>query len=169
MPDTDKFSWPMPTPGGASGVWGTQLNALFDDHIEETVDGIKTTADGALQRSGGVMSGQVEILTERVATVDKGNMSGTVTIDLSAGNFQYGTVTGTTTFAFSNWPASGKALFVVLEIQNGGAFTVTWPAAVRWDQNAAPTLQATGRDVIVLYSRDGGTTIRAVRSITSSS
>jgi hypothetical protein len=159
----------MPTPGGSSGVWGTQLNALIDDHIEETVDGIKTTADAALPRAGGVMTGQLEILTERVETVNKGSLTGAVTINLAEGNFQYGTVTGNTTLSFSNWPASGKALFVILEIQNGAAFTITWPAAIRWDQNAAPTLQASGRDVIVLYSRDGGTTIRAVRSITSSS
>lgn len=81
-------------------------------------------------------------------------------MDLDVANFFYGTVTGTTTFAFSNVPSS-IAVFVILEITNGGSQTVNWPASVAWPGGSAPTLTTSGVDVISLYTRDGGTTWRA--------
>lgn len=162
MPVTPVFSWVMPTVGGSSGVWGTELNSMFLA-IETTVNSIKTTADAALARAGGTMTGNLGVFTEDYTVVDKGNISSSVTFDVSAGNFQHGTVTGNTgTVAFSNWPASGRAAFITLELTNGGAFTFTWPGAVIWDGGSAPTLQTSGVDVLVFYSRNGGTTIRGM-------
>lgn len=164
MPTTDKYGWTMPTVGGSAGTWGTELNTLVDDEIEEQVKSNENTAAAALPKAGGVLTGEVEIKTERYATVDLGNISGTTTMDLSSANFFYGTISGSTTFAFSNWPSSGKTEFVTLELTNGGSGSVSWPAAVEWDGGSAPTLQSSGTDVLVFYSRDGGITIRGMHS-----
>lgn len=165
MPDTDSRSWPMPTVGGSGGTWGTELNDLFDDHIEADVDSIETTADAALPKSGGTMTGEVEIKTERYATADKGNLSGSVTFDLSVADFQFGTVTGDiTSLSISNWASSGKVEHFELELTDGGAHDITWPSAIKWDGGSDPTLQSSGVDTLVFYSRDGGTTIRGMHS-----
>jgi hypothetical protein len=66
------------------------------------------------------------------------------------------------TITVSNWPASGTARTITLELlQDGtGTNTVTWPAGVL----TAPTVTTTGNAVtlITLSTRDGGTTIYAV-------
>lgn len=167
MPDTDSRGWTMPTVGGSAGTWGTELNAMVDDEIEADVDAIETTANAALPKAGGVMTGELEIRTERYDTEDHSNISGATTLNLSDANFHFGTVTGDTTFSFSNWPSSGKAEFVTVELENGGAHSITWPAAVEWDGGAAPTLQSSGVDVLYFYSRDGGTTIRGMHSFSA--
>lgn len=165
MPNTDKKSWSMPTVGGSAGTWGDELNQLFDDFMEEVIVQIETTADAAMPKAGGVFTGEVEIKTERYASVNKGNISGSVTFDLSAADFQHGVVTGDiTSLTFSNWPSSGKVEHVEIELQDGGAHSITWPAAVKWDGDSEPTLRSSGIDTLVFYSRDGGTTIRGMHA-----
>jgi hypothetical protein len=79
-------------------------------------------------------------------------------IDLSAGNYFNKTITGNITFTVSNVPASGTAQSFILELVNGGAFTVTWFAGLTFPGGTAPTLTASGRDVLAFFTRDGGTT-----------
>jgi hypothetical protein len=83
---------------------------------------------------------------------------GTQDIDLNAGNSVSGTVdTGTTTFTFSNPPASGKSGSFTLILTNGGSQTVNWPASVDWAAATAPTLTAAGIDILTFITVDGGT------------
>lgn len=165
MPDTDSRTWPMPTVGGSGGTWGTELNTLFDDHIEADVDAVEATADAALPKSGGVMTGEVEIKTERYTGENLGSVSGSLSLDLNTSNFKYLTVTGDiTSVSFSNWPASGDAEFLTLELTDGGDHTISWPAKIKWDGDSDPTLRSGGVDTLILYSRDGGTTIRGMHA-----
>jgi hypothetical protein len=46
----------------------------------------------------------------------------------------------------------------VLEITNGGAFAITYPASVDFVGGVAPTLTASGKDQLVFTTRDAGTT-----------
>jgi len=87
-----------------------------------------------------------------------GNVGATRTFDLTVANFFTATVDQASTFTFSNPPASGDFGSFVIELTNGGAFTVTWPAAVDWPGGAAPTLTASGKDQLVFTTRDAGTT-----------
>ena len=58
-----------------------------------------------------------------------GNISGTVDINLSNGNYVTATATGNiTTLTFSGQAASNASGFV-LELTNGGSYTIAWPAA----------------------------------------
>lgn len=107
--------------------------------------------------------------------LDKGN-SGTTTqtFDYTAGSVQTWTATGNHTIATSNWPPTGNLGELLLIGTNLGAFTLTWPT-INWLKPDGTTttslatylaantgrtaLQSSGVDQILLWSRDGGTTI----------
>ena len=78
------------------------------------------------------------------------------TIDLNNGNTVFLTQSSNTTIAFSNVGTSN----VVNIIRTGADYTITWPAAVKWDDDTAPTLDTNSdyKDTIVLITRDSGTT-----------
>lgn len=108
--------------------------------------------------------------------VDKGNSgTSTQTLDYTAGSHQKITATGNHTIATSNWPPTGNLGVILLELVNGGAYTITWPT-VNWVKPDGTTtttfstwiaavtgrtaLQSSGTDFIRLISSDAGTTIR---------
>lgn len=174
---TTNFGWLLPNDGGDDGAWGAQLREIHGAAIGDAIPGIdailfraETTADAALARAGGSMSGEIDVLTERFVTVDLGStMSGTITMDLDASNSFHGTVTGSVTFAFSNVPASPDWVYLTLEITNGGSQSVSFPSSVDWPGGTPPTLTVSGVDVITMYTRDGGTTWRAALAMANSS
>jgi hypothetical protein len=87
-----------------------------------------------------------------------GATGATATIDLENANFFSATLDQACDFTFSNPPGSGDFGAFVLELTNGGAFAITWPAAVDWPGGTAPTLTAAGVDQLVFTTRDAGTT-----------
>jgi hypothetical protein len=87
-----------------------------------------------------------------------GNTGATRTLDLENANFFSATLDQACDFTFSNPPGSGDFGAFVLELTNGGAFAITWPAAVDWPGGTAPTLTAAGVDQLVFTTRDAGTT-----------
>jgi len=87
-----------------------------------------------------------------------GNATGAKTIDLTLGNSVTATTTGATTWTFSNPAASDELSSFSIKLVNGGSATQTWPASVDWPAATAPTLTASGTDVLVFITCDGGTT-----------
>jgi hypothetical protein len=87
-----------------------------------------------------------------------GSTGATRTFDLSVANFFSATLDQACTFTFSNPPASGDFGSFVLELTNGGAFAITYPASVDFVGGVAPTLTTSGVDQLVFTTRDGGTT-----------
>lgn len=79
-------------------------------------------------------------------------------INLLSGAYFTKTITGATTFTVSNTAASGAVSAFVLDLTNGAAGTITWFSGVRWAGGTAPTLTASGRDVLGFFTHDGGTT-----------
>ena len=83
---------------------------------------------------------------------------GTDSIDISAGNVASATVsTATQTFAFTNPSPTGTSCSFTLLLTNGGSQTIVWPTSVDWVGATAPTLTASGVDVLVFTSVDEGT------------
>lgn len=97
-----------------------------------------------------------------------GNITGATTVNLEVGNYVTATCTGNITWTFSNPATSGSGCGFIMVLTNGGAFTQTWPAAVDWPYGVAPTLTASGTDVLVFITNDGGTTWRGTISMTDS-
>lgn len=79
-------------------------------------------------------------------------------VDLSLGDYFTKTISTTTTLTVSNVPSTGTATSFVLDLTNGGAGTITWWSGVKWAGGTAPTLTASGRDVLSFFTHDGGTT-----------
>lgn len=106
--------------------------------------------------------------------VARGSVSAVTTLDMTDGNFFSARIAGSTTFVFANPPVSvtggagGAAGGFALELQNGGAATVTWPGTVDWPSGIAPTLTVSGFDVIVCITDDAGTNWRCVQSMRDS-
>lgn len=173
MPTTLNYEWVLPEQGGSAGTWGTELNENVFDEIDADLQVVAdaaaaaaATAGTALPKAGGVLTGEVEFKTTRSAVASLGSISGTLTLNQDTADVFHGTAAGNiTNFAISN-ATSGRMAVVVLELTNGGAVSVNWGSAVRWDSGAAPALRTSGVDVLVFWTRDGGTTIYASRALT---
>jgi hypothetical protein len=87
-----------------------------------------------------------------------GNTGATRTIDLETGNFFSATLDQACTFTFSNPAASGDFCGFALALTDGDDYAITWPASVDWVGGTAPTLTASGLDLLVFVTYDGGTT-----------
>jgi len=87
--------------------------------------------------------------------------SSTVSIDLSLGQYIILTLSATvTTMTITNWPANTIAR-LTLEVKSTGAFNITGWGGALWASGTAPTVTSGNdkKDVFVLFSGDGGTTI----------
>ena len=83
----------------------------------------------------------------------------TVDINCETGNVFALTTNQSTTFTFSNPPASGTAYGFMLKLTAGGTHTITYPASVDWAGATAPDAPASGEtDLLVFTTMDGGTT-----------
>jgi hypothetical protein len=78
-----------------------------------------------------------------------GSVTGATSIDLTDGNSVTATVTGAVTWTFSNPTASDELCGFTLKLVDGGSAAQTWPASVDWPAATAPTLTASGTDVLV--------------------
>jgi hypothetical protein len=83
-------------------------------------------------------------------------------IDLSLANYFTKTISATTTFTVSNVPTSGNVGAFVLVLTNGGAYTVNWFSGITWASGTAPTLTASGTDLLGFFTIDNGTTWRGL-------
>ena len=63
----------------------------------------------------------------------------TITMDWSVTNRHETTLTAARTIAFSN-DVDGQAITIVFKSNGSGAYTPTWPAGIKWQGGAAPTL-----------------------------
>lgn len=83
--------------------------------------------------------------------------SGGVSLDLSAGDFFFGTCTGNTTISVVGTLSSSALQGFQVEITSGSVGTFTWPASFKHSGGVAPTLSA-GKDLLAVESRDGSLT-----------
>ena len=101
------------------------------------------------------------VLKVKYGTINAlGSVSGSQAMDFSLGNIVSITAGGTLTLSITNPPASGKTGTLVLLLTNGGAVSVSWPSGTTWLTGSAPSLTASGLDVISFTTTDGGTTWR---------
>jgi hypothetical protein len=81
------------------------------------------------------------------------------TVNVALANYFISTPAGASTWVFTGVPVSRDSSFV-LQITNGGTYTTTWPASVKWPANTAPTLTSSGVDLLIFSTANTGTTWR---------
>ncbi len=87
-----------------------------------------------------------------------GNVSGTVTLNLSVATEWSMTITGNTTFAFTNTLASTASQIVCLRLTNAGASQINWPANTKFAAKTPPVFTSAGLDLLgVMYDQPTGT------------
>lgn len=77
-------------------------------------------------------------------------------VSLSTGNYFAETLSGSTTYTFSN---AGAVQSFQMEITGASTYTITWPASVEWPfEGMAPDAPAAGEtDIYTFVTDDGGT------------
>lgn len=162
--------------GDVSGTYNAIV--IADDshnHVISNVDGLQTALDTkaplvspALTGTPTAPTAATTTDTTQVATtafvqaVTAAPFTRAVTavaaldINCSLGNYFTKTIDANSTFTFSNVPAAGTAYTFTLEITHTSG-TITWPTAVKWKSDTAPTLTTGKTHLFVFVTDDGGT------------
>jgi hypothetical protein len=157
----------------SAAVSGTDIKTINSTSLLGSGD-ITVAVTGANTFTGDQTGGDndlVQWMLKDVGAVylDKGTInSGTVTFAYTDGSHQRLQVGGALTIATSAWPPTGNNGSMMIELVNGGATTITWPT-INWIKSDGTTtttfsangvtLQSSGTDFCVLWTRDAGTTI----------
>ena len=129
-----------------------QLGTANDDAIALSKDGpVILYYDSSLKFQ--TTSGGVKVTggySENIVAV-----SGTE-VDCATGSYFTKTITGATTFTFTNVP-TGVAYAFTFEVTLNGSNAITWPGSVKWPADTAPTITDGKTQVFVFLTDDGGT------------
>lgn len=140
------------------------LNTTDQLIIERTGTLYKTTAAEikTLVSASPTFTGTVVLPAKQqiIGTVEKKVAMAALNIDLSAGNVFTKTAATNSTFTVSNVPTTSNTASFILELTNGGAYTITWWSGVKTAGGTAITLTTSGLDILGFYTHDGGTTWR---------
>lgn len=128
-------------------------------------DAYLSTNTGSLQFSA---SNTAPFITVNGTFKSKGYTETTVpltgsnpTIDCSAGNIFYISLTGATTFAFANVPSYNTTYTatVIVTANASAAFNITWPTSILWPKGIDPIRPAEGEtDIYNLTTLNNGAT-----------
>ena len=80
-------------------------------------------------------------------------------LNLNTGNYFIKTISGNSTFTFSNPAASGTVTAFTLELTHSSG-TVTWPSSVKWNADTPPALTTGKTHLFMFVTDDGGTRYR---------
>jgi hypothetical protein len=161
----------------AKAVFGTGFDfEIYHDGTQSVIDGkyhpieirhqsevhIKCIDDGAVElyhndvkkyetsAAGSKFTGGVS----QVATA-----AGALDLDLNTSNYFTKTISGNSTFTFSNPAASGTVSIFMLELTHSSG-TVTWPGTVKWNADTAPTLTTGKTHLFMFVTDDNGSRYR---------
>jgi hypothetical protein len=148
---------------------GTELETVLADlganyaknSAAETISGARTHSSTINMQDNQIIRPELAdysinnaVVTQSTATPD---------FDIAGGSANAFTVTLTenATFSLSNPSPTGNLCEIVIKITQGAsAYTVAWPASVKWPGGTAPTISvgAGAIDVVTLMTWDAGTT-----------
>lgn len=95
------------------------------------------------------VAGDIQIDGKITEDIQYVNFTGNVDIDLSLGNFFFGTATADCTIGINNI-TSGKGQTVNITLKNPNSRTISFDSVIKWPGGIAPTITAGGTDIITL-------------------
>ena len=143
----------------SNGVFKYSLSTAWDISTTSYVETFDTTTESTSPRQSWFKSDGTKMFVLGLTNdtiYQYSTVQDTQTLDLSTGTYFSFTPSGATTVAFTNAPASGKAVGFAVEI-NGDGSAITWPDSVKWHEATAPTATAT-KELYTFVTTDGGTT-----------
>jgi hypothetical protein len=156
MPSTSNYNWQLPAEGGDQGSWGGKLNTVLTA-VDAALKAVSNVASAALAKAGGTMTGRADLHSASLKVQTVASTSGTVTLDLSTGQYWVINCTGNFDLALTAPPAGQVAYAVVLVLKDGFGKVLSWPN-VRWGTSGAPQLSLGGKtDVVLLLIDPEGT------------
>jgi len=138
--------------GSTAGGHSFLRSETFTSLVQDTTPQLGGSLDGVDNTVSKVNLKDTSEITNAITT-----NTGSTTIDITAGNSVTDTIGVATTYIFSNPTASDEMCAFTLTLTNGAAYVVTWPSSVDWPSATAPTLTASGVDVLTFFTVDGGT------------
>ena len=142
------------TTGTFSGNVSVGGTLTYDDVTNIDSVGLITARSGINVLAGvSTFSGGTNITGSQTSNI---SAMGANAVDCSAGNYFTKTITGATTFTFTNVP-TGVAYTFTMEVTLNGSNAITWPAAVKWPADTAPTITDGKTQLFVFLTDDGGT------------
>jgi hypothetical protein len=139
---------------GTVAVTGTGLGQ-FASTTSSQLAGVISDETG----SGALVFATTPVL---IGTREKSVAIAASDIDLSLGNYFTRTISGATTLTVSNVASSGDVAAFILVLTDGGSATVTYFSGVTFAGGTAPTLTASGVDILGFFTINGGTTWRGL-------
>jgi hypothetical protein len=143
--------------GGASGFMPSSDKTKLDGF---SAAGEYIRRDGTVPFTGSQSHGNNDITAIKTGTfngeIDKGNVSGAVTVNWNDGAIQKLTLVGDATLTFTAPPGPTHVELLVIQDVNGG-HAITWPGAVKWPKGNAPNLTVPGNseDLVPFSYRNG--------------
>ena len=152
---TTNLSLTKPEVGASADTWGGKINTDLD-----TIDALFSASGDLAVAHGGTGSSDLTLTGVKETKV----AIAAAEIDLALGNYFTKSSVGTLTLTLTNEAATGSVSAFVLELANGASPAVTFTfnagSTVTWAAATAPTLTASGTDVLAFFTYDGGTTWR---------
>ena len=118
--------------------------------VAQTFTPAQTFTAASVHNGGLTVDGPYKQAAEAVGALD---------IDLSTGNYFTKTISGNSTFTFSNPPASGTVGSFTLELTHSSG-TVAWPSSVKFNADTPPTLTTGKTHLFFFVTDDGGARYR---------
>ena len=142
------------TTGTFSGNVSVGGTLTYDDVTNIDSVGLITARSGINVIAGvSTFSGGTNITGSQTSNI---SAMGANAVDCSAANYFTKTITGATTFTFTNVP-TGVAYTFTMEVTLNGSNAITWPATVKWPADTAPSITDGKTQLFVFLTDDGGT------------
>ena len=142
------------TTGTFSGNVSVGGTLTYDDVTNIDSVGLITARSGINVIAGvSTFSGGTNITGSQTSNI---SAMGANAVDCSAANYFTKTITGATTFTFTNVP-TGVAYTFTMEVTLNGSNAITWPESVKWPADTAPSITDGKTQLFVFITDDGGT------------